>query len=212
MNSKVEQFLDNISNWKEELKLLRTIILDCGFTEEFKWKQPCYTYQNKNIIILANFKHHCAIGFFKGAHLHDSANLLVKPGEHTQEGRQMRFTSIDDITRLEATIKAYLFEVIEIEKAGVKLQEQPPKVLLSEAIIDYFNENESLKLAFKQLTPGRQRAYNMFFSSAKQTNTQIARIKKYTERIKNGYGMNDCTCGLSKRMPSCDGSHKTIPN
>lgn len=210
MNPKVDQFLEKITQWKDELQVLRSIILECGFSEEYKWKQPCYTYQNKNILILANFKNYCAIGFFKGAYIQDTANLLIKPGEHTQDGRQMRFTSIADITRLETTIRAYLFEAIEIEKSGIKSQVQTPQIILSQAITDYFNQDATLKVAFEQLTPGRQRAYNMFFSSAKQTATQISRIKKYADRIRSGYGINDCTCGLSKRMPNCDGSHKTI--
>tara|TARA_R110002049_G_scaffold304949_2_gene500730 strand:+ start:2427 stop:3059 length:633 start_codon:yes stop_codon:yes gene_type:complete len=209
MNPKVDQYLFSITTWKKELEALRSILLDCGLTEEFKWKQPCYTHQDKNIVILANFKNHCAIGFFKGAYLADEKKLLTKPGEHSQEGRQFRFTSIIEITRLEATIKSYLFEAIEVEKAGIK-NSTPPDLAPPREVQDFFDEHPKIEEAFKALTPGRQRAYNIFFIAAKQSSTRLKRVEKYADQILNGFGLNDCTCGMSKRMPGCDGSHKYL--
>jgi uncharacterized protein YdeI (YjbR/CyaY-like superfamily) len=147
----------------------------------------------------------------KGALLSDTENLLAKPGENSQSGRFLRFKSVDEIIEKEAIIKAYVFEAIEVEKAGLKVAPRDPE---SEPLIpeltQRFEENPTLKTAFEALTPGRQRAYNLFFNAAKQSATRLSRIDSYTERIMNRKGINDCVCGLSKRMPSCDGSHKEL--
>ena len=213
MNPSVDEFLEKIDKWQSELSLLRNILLDCQLVETIKWGQPCYMLNKTNVVILANFKESCAVSFLKGALLSDSENLLVKPGENSQSGRFLRFKSEEEIRALEPIIKSYIFEAIEIEKAGLKI---PQRTVDSDPIpselLQRFEENPALKNAFESLTPGRQRAYNMFFSAAKQAATRFSRIDSYTERILNKKGMNDCVCGLSKRMPGCDGSHKQLVN
>jgi uncharacterized protein YdeI (YjbR/CyaY-like superfamily) len=211
MNRHVDDFLQREEKWKNELSKLREIMLDCMLTEEYKWKQPCYSFQQKNILILGGFKNHCVISFFKGALLSDHAYILEKPGENSRHTRFIRIKSIESIIQLEETIRAYIFEAIEIEKAGLSVPPLSPGDLeLVEELYQKFNENPSLKKAFFSLTPGRQRAYNLFISSSKQASTRFARIEKYTQRILDGKGINDCVCGLSKKMPSCDGSHKQL--
>jgi uncharacterized protein YdeI (YjbR/CyaY-like superfamily) len=211
MNPSVDEFLEKTDKWKVELTVLRNIMLDCQLIETLKWGQPCYMFNKTNVVILANFKESCAVSFLKGALLSDTENLLVKPGENSQSGRFLRFKSVDEIIEKEAIIKAYVFEAIEVEKVGLKVAPRDPE---SEPLIpeltQRFEENPTLKTAFEALTPGRQRAYNMFFNAAKQSATRLSRIDSYTERIMNRKGINDCVCGLSKRMPSCDGSHKEL--
>jgi uncharacterized protein YdeI (YjbR/CyaY-like superfamily) len=213
MNPSVDEFLEKIDKWQSELSLVRNILLDCQLVETIKWGQPCYMLNKTNVVILANFKESCAVSFLKGALLSDSENLLVKPGENSQSGRFLRFKSEEEIRALEPIIKSYIFEAIEIEKAGLKI---PQRTVDSDPIpselLQRFEENPALKNTFESLTPGRQRAYNMFFSAAKQAATRFSRIDSYTERILNKKGMNDCVCGLSKRMPGCDGSHKQLVN
>jgi uncharacterized protein YdeI (YjbR/CyaY-like superfamily) len=213
MNPSVDEFLEKIDKWQSELSLLRNILLDCQLVETIKWGQPCYMLNKTNVVILANFKESCAVSFLKGALLSDTENLLVKPGENSQSGRFLRFKSEEEIRALEPIIKSYIFEAIEIEKAGLKI---PQRAVDSEPIpselLQRFEENPALKNAFESLTPGRQRAYNMFFTAAKQSATRLSRIDSYTDRILNKKGMNDCVCGLSKRMPGCDGSHKQLVN
>jgi uncharacterized protein YdeI (YjbR/CyaY-like superfamily) len=208
MNPKVDAFISNSKNWKPELEILRKIILDCNLFEDIKWGVPCYTYQNSNIIIIQGFKAYCGLSFFKGALLNDANQLLVKPGENTQSGRLIRFTNTKEIVALETVLKAYIFESIELEKKGLKVDFVKDNAhVITEEFQIKLNKNPDLKKAFESLTPGRQRAYNLFFSAAKQSKTREVRIEKYTQQILNGKGINDCTCGLSKKMPYCDGSH-----
>lgn len=213
MNPKVDDFLSKLNKWKAEIEAIRNILVDCPLTEELKWGQPCYTYQNKNVIIVANFKEYCAISFLKGVLLHDEENLLVSPGENSQSVKYLRFTNLQEIYQSEKLIKAYVYEAIELEKAGIAVPKKDNNELnLVEELITAFKKNPSLKKAFEALTPGRQRAYNMFFEGAKQSKTRETRIEKYTPQILNGKGINDCTCGLSKKYPYCDGSHKELVN
>jgi len=208
MNPKVDAFISNSKNWKPELEMLRKIILDCNLIEDVKWRVPCYTYQNSNIVMIQGFKANCGLLFFKGALLNDANQLLVKPGENTQSGRLIRFTNSKDIVDLEPILKSYIFEAIELEKKGLKVDfEKDNTHVITEEFQIKLNNNPELKTAFENLTPGRQRAYNLFFSAAKQSKTREVRIEKYTQQILNGKGINDCTCGLSKKMPYCDGSH-----
>jgi len=208
MNPKVDDFISNSKNWKPELEMLRKIILDCNLYEYVKWRVPCYTFQNSNIVMIQGFKAYCGLLFFKGALLNDANQLLVKPGENTQSGRLIRFTNTKEIVALEPILKAYIFEAIELEKKGLKVDfEKDNTHVITEEFQIKLNNNPELKLAFENLTPGRQRAYNLFFSAAKQSKTREVRIEKYTQQILNGKGINDCTCGLSKKMPYCDGSH-----
>ena len=211
MNPAVDRFFANSKKWKKELEALRKIILHFNFTEELKWNKPCYMFQETNIISLTPLKESCALAFFKGALMNDPSNILIKPGEHTQSGRWIKFTSIAEIKKLEKILKAYILEAIEIEKAGLKVvvkDNAGPE--LPEEFQKILDSNKKFSTAFYALTPGRQRGYVMFFSAPKQSSTRTTRVEKYIERIIDGKGLNDCTCGLSKRMPACDGSHKYI--
>jgi uncharacterized protein YdeI (YjbR/CyaY-like superfamily) len=209
MKSPVEQYIEKAKNWQEEMSLLRSILLECPLNEVIKWGKPCYTSNEKNIVIIQNFKHHCDLGFFNGASLSDLNQLLVKAGEHTQAGRQLRFKDLEDIKKKKNLIKAYVKEAIENEKKGIKIVVED--ITTIEPVVELntiFKKNKPFEKAFNKLTTGRQRAYHMFFAAAKQSETRINRIEKFIPRILDGKGMNDCTCGLSKRMPNCDGSHK----
>lgn len=209
MNGDVDNFISKAKNWQEEAELLRKILIDCGLTETLKWRAPCYVFEERNIVIMHLFKDYCGLGFFKGALLLDEHQLLHKPGENSQSSRVFRFTSSKEITKQKAIIKAYIYEAIEVEKAGTKVEMVLSKNLeLVEELEKILNKNATLKKAFNALTPGRQRAYNLYFSAAKQSATRIDRIEKYKSRILCGKGISDCVCGFSKKMPQCDGSHK----
>ena len=213
MEKTVDAYLENTTQWNDELIKLRRIVLTCNLVEVVKWGVPCYMHNNKNILLFHAFKEYCAIGFFKGSLLQDPDQILSQPGENSQAGRQIRFKSNKEISALEQIIKAYIFEAIEVERAGLNVQmkttNEYKKPIELETI---FHENLALKKAFEALTPGRQRGYLLHFSSAKQSETRIQRIDKCKNKILAGKGFNDCTCGLSKRMPACDGSHKIKVN
>ena len=209
MNSKVDDFISQNENWQQEFILLRRLLLDCLFTEEIKWGKPCYTYIRKNCIILYSLKDYCALGFMKGSLMKDPEKLLVKPGENSQSSRYMKFLNIEEIHAKTPIIKAYLFEAIAIEKSGIEVDFIAKNNLaFPEELLHFFDKDPAYKAAFFSLTPGRQRAYNLHFCGAKQSQTKITRIEKYRDRILSGKGINDCVCGHSKRMPQCDGSHK----
>jgi uncharacterized protein YdeI (YjbR/CyaY-like superfamily) len=204
-------YFNELTAWKDELHLLRNIILDCNLIEELKWKTPCYTYKDKNILLLGKFKEYCSISFFKGVLLKDDKQILCSPGENSQSVRMIKFTDCKSIEKLKKIIQAYIYEAIEIEESDAVIDKSKSKEFdLPQELLQSFAKNKKLKTAFESLTIGRQRAYTMFIDAAKQSETKIARIEKYTQRIIDGYGINDCTCGLSKRMPNCDGSHKNI--
>ena len=208
-NKTVEEYISNSDKWRLEMEIVHTFILDCGLIEGLKWGVPCYMYNKSNVVLIGSFKDFLSISFFKGVILADSENILHKPGENSQAVRMFKFTSVSDIIQLEKIIKAYIYEAIEIEKSGLKVPlEKSTDLILPEELLAKFDKNASFKEAFFALTPGRQRGYNLFFSGSKQSNTRVARIEKYQGRILKGIGINDCTCGLSKRMPRCDGSHK----
>jgi uncharacterized protein YdeI (YjbR/CyaY-like superfamily) len=211
IHPKVNEYLDKMSQWKPELEQLRRIVLDCGLTEELKWRQPCYTFQSNNILILGVFENYCTISFFKGVLLQDIGQLLVPPGENSQSVKMFKFTKITEILELYSTIKAYIFEVLEVEKAGLKVKFNEIKdQVLADELIQKFKKLPDLKTAFESLTPGRQRGYNLHFTGSKNSSTRISRIEKYIPRILKGIGIQDCICGLSNRMPTCDGSHKAL--
>ena len=210
-NPEVDAFLSRAKNWQAEMTLLRLIALECGLTEELKWRQPCYNYKGNNIIIIGAFKAYCIVGFFKGVLLGDPENLLTSPGENSQTVKQLRFTGSKSIEDLRATIKAYIFEAVEIEKTGLKVEFKKSKNLeFPQELLDIFKLDPIFNAAFNALTPGRQRGYNLFFTGAKQSETRTSRIEKYKARILTGKGINDCVCGHSKKMPGCDGSHKYL--
>lgn len=211
MNPQIDLLIEKYDNWQEELTILRSILLNCGLDEEVKWGSPCYTVQGKNICILYALKECCGLSFFKGALLHDSHQILKKPGENTQSGRMLKFINTKDILSIQDIIKEYILEAIQIELSGVKVQlkrleDQDTPIEFQ----DILQKRQDIQSAFKALTPGRQRAYLMFFSASKQSQTRINRIEKYIPRILDGKGMQDCICGLSGKMPMCDGSHKQL--
>ncbi|QNM87007.1 YdeI/OmpD-associated family protein [Polaribacter pectinis] len=211
MNKKVETYLENLTNWHSELKLLRNIALSCNLEEDFKWRNPCYTHQNKNIFLLFNFKEYCGITLFKGALLKDEKSILVQQTENMQSARQLRFKNLEEILENESLIKAYIFEAIEIERLNKKVKTKSVSEFnFPEELTEIFDKNVDFEEAFYSLTPGRQKGYLLFFDKAKQSKTRISRIEKYRNRIFDGKGINDCVCGLSKRMPNCDGSHKQL--
>jgi uncharacterized protein YdeI (YjbR/CyaY-like superfamily) len=181
-----------VHSWHKELLILRSMALESGYTEELKWGMPCYTLKGNNVFIISAFKKYCAINFFKGALLNDPKNLLTKPGENTQGGRQFRFTGIAEIKKNEKSINAFFKEAIEIENSGKKIE---PKKLEEQTIPkeleNRFKKDAAFKKAFQSLTPGRQRAYVIFFAAAKQSATREARIDKYKTNILIGKGIND---------------------
>lgn len=211
MHPKVSAFLHDLNAWKAELECLRNIANGCALVEDFKWGVPCYTFNKSNVLLIHGFKKYCAILFLKGALLNDPNKILVQQTENTQASRQIRFTSLKEILNMEADIKAYIYEAIEIEKAGLKPEFKQSKELdFVQELQNKLDADAAFNAAFMSLTPGRQRAYNIFFSDSKQPSTRISRIEKSSSRILKGKGLNDCVCGLSKKMPSCDGSHKIL--
>ncbi|MCM3771214.1 YdeI family protein [Priestia aryabhattai] len=192
MNPKVDEFLSKAKKWKEEYETLRNVVLDCELTEEFKWMNPCYTFEKKNIVLIHGFKEYCALLFPKGALLQDSHGVLIQQTENVQGARQIRFTNVQEIIEKEAILKAYIYEAIEVEKAGLKVKvKRPEELIIPEELQHKFDEIPALKTAFEALTPGRQRAYILYFSTAKQSKTRVSRIEKCMENILNGKGLND---------------------
>lgn len=192
MNRKVDEYLRKAKKWQKEFERLRTIALSCELTEELKWGQPCYTLENKNVVIIQGFKEYCAVLFFKGALLKDSEGLLVKPGEHTQASRQIRFTNVREIVRLERVLTAYIHEAIDVEKAGLKVKRRKTADLeIPQEFQTKLDESPALKKAFYGLTPGRQRAYLFYFSQAKQAQTRASRVAKCRDQILKGKGLHD---------------------
>ena len=211
MNPKVDEFLSNATQWQKEMELLRSLVSDCGLDEDFKWMHPCYTYQKANILIIHGFKEYCALNFFKGALLKDTNKILIQQTENVQGARQLRFTNISEISKMTATIKAYIFEAIEVEKAGLKVEmKKHEDFIMPDELQHKINTDPTFKNAYESLTPGRQRGYMLHIAAAKQAKTRIDRVEKCTPRILKGKGLTDCICGKSKRMPNCDGSHKYI--
>jgi uncharacterized protein YdeI (YjbR/CyaY-like superfamily) len=191
MNRKVDVYLSKLEKWKKELEKLRMILLDCMLTEELKWGCPCYSFQHTNIAIIGGLKGYCVLSFFKGSLLNDNEGILVKPGENTQTVRLIRFTGIKQIAEMEPILKAYINEAIEIEEAGLKplLKKRPEAIPLE--FQKRLDKNRVLKTAFEAFTPGRQRAYILYFSAPKQSKTRESRIEKYTPRILDGKGLNE---------------------
>jgi uncharacterized protein YdeI (YjbR/CyaY-like superfamily) len=192
MNPKADFYFDKEKKWQNEIKQLRTIVLDCGLTEELKWGCPCYTFQKSNIVLIHVFKEYCALLFFKGALLNDANGILIQQTENVQAARQVRFTSTREIVEMEATIKAYVYEAIELEKAGLKVSlKKTEEFKMPEEFKNKLDQMPALKTAFEALTPGRQRAYKLYFSAPKQSKTRGLRVEKCVDQILNGKGLND---------------------
>ncbi len=192
MNPKVDAYISRSKEWQKELKKLRTIILDCPLTEELKWGVPCYTFQKSNIVLMHVFKEYCALLFIKGALLKDAQGILIQQTKNTQAGRQVRFTDVREIVGMETILKAYIHEAIEVEKAGLKVNfKKTTEFSIPEEFQNKLDEIPALKTAFEALTPGRQRAYLLYFSAPKQSKTRESRVEKSMKQILNGKGLND---------------------
>jgi uncharacterized protein YdeI (YjbR/CyaY-like superfamily) len=191
MNPKVDAYVREAQEWREETKQLRTIALGCGLTEELKWGKPCYTFQESNVVIIQGFKEYCALMFCKGALLKDPKKILNRIGEHTQAARQARFTNVREIVDVAPVLRAYIREAVEAEKAGLKVAYKKNPEPVPEELKNRFRDSPALKAAFEALTPGRQRAYIFYFSGAKQSKTRESRIEKCMRRILGGKGLND---------------------
>ena len=192
MNSKVDFFFNKDTQWNKEFDLLRSIVLDCGLTEELKWGQPCYTFEKANIVLIHGFKEYCALLFFKGALMKDNKKILIQQTENVQSARQILFTNANEIMKLKNTLKSYVYDAIKVEEAGLKFEfKKTSDFKIPEEFQNKLNKKPALKKAFNALTPGRQRAYLFYFSSAKQSKTREDRIKKYEQKILDGKGMDD---------------------
>ncbi|MDH6229893.1 uncharacterized protein YdeI (YjbR/CyaY-like superfamily) [Mesorhizobium soli] len=192
LNPKVDAFLGDAKKWREEFEKLRSIILESGLTEELKWGNPCYSLQKANIVLIHGFKEYCALLFFKGALMKDANGILIRQTENVQAGRQIRFTGVQEIAEMEAVLKAYVQEAIEVEKAGLKIEhKKTAEFAVPEEFQSKLDEMSDLKAAFDGLTPGRQRAYILHFSAPKQSKTRVARIEKYAQKILDGKGLDD---------------------
>src|SRR5882757_4838199 len=192
MNPKVDFYFNKAQKWQEELEQLRMIVLDCGLTEELKWGVPCYTFQKSNIVLIHVFKEYCALLFFKGALLNDANGILIQQTENVQAARQIRFTNVREIVKTEPILKAYIYEAIEVEKAGLKVDlKKTTELIFPEEFQNKLDKKPALKAAFDALTPGRQRAYNLYFSAPKQSKTRESRVEKCMQQILKGKGLND---------------------
>ena len=189
MNPKVDGYLRKATKWKEEMKKLRRISLACGLTEELKWGKPCYTFQKSNIVIIQGFKEFCALLFCKGALLRDPNGILKRFGR--QAARRIPFTNVREIVEMEPILKAYIHEAIEAEKAGLKVNFKKNPEPIPEELQNKLDEIPALKTSFDALTPGRQRAYILYFSAPKQSKTRESRVEKCMQQILNGRGLND---------------------
>jgi len=192
MNPKVDGYLRRSKKWQEELEKLRKIVLDCGLTEELKWGVPCYTFQESNVVLIHVFKDYCALLFFKGALLKDAKGILIQQTANVQAARQIRFTNVREIVKMKTILKAYIYEAIEVEKAGLKVNfKKPTEFAIPEEFQNKLAEMPGLKTAFGALTPGRQRAYIHYFSAPKQSKTRESRVEKCMKQILNGKGLDD---------------------
>jgi uncharacterized protein YdeI (YjbR/CyaY-like superfamily) len=192
INPKVDWFFDKAEKWKKEFEKLRTIILDCGLDEDLKWGQACYTFEERNIVLMHGFKEYCALLFFKGALLNDPESILIQQTENVQSARQIRFINLKEIVEKERIIKAYIYEAIEVERAGLQVKlKKTSDFKVPEEFQKKLDKKPALKKAFEALTPGRQRAYIFHFSQPKLSKTREQRVEKYIPQILEGKGLND---------------------
>lgn len=191
MNSRIDEYLQKSDAWQSAIKALRNILLDCKLDEDLKWGKPCYSFRGNNIAIIQPFKDSCALMFFKGSLLKDPEGVLEKPGKNSRIARRISFKGVEEIQKLKPILKSYIFEAVEIEKAGLKVEIPKKAEPLAEELQRRLKEYPQFKAAFENLTPGRQRAYNLYFSAAKQAKTRESRIKKYVPKILSGKGLND---------------------
>jgi uncharacterized protein YdeI (YjbR/CyaY-like superfamily) len=191
-NPKVDWFFNEAEKWKKEFEQLRKIILDCDLNEELKWGQACYTFERSNIVLIHGFKEYCALLFFKGSLLKDPKGILVQQTENVQAGRQIRFTNVQEIVRLKSALKQYIYNAVAVEEAGLKVAfKKASEFKIPQEFETKLNEMRALKTAFYQLTPGRQKAYIFYFSSAKLSKTRESRVEKSIPQILDGKGLDD---------------------
>jgi uncharacterized protein YdeI (YjbR/CyaY-like superfamily) len=191
-NPKVDFFFEKAKNWKEEFEKLRAIVLGCDLTEELKWGKPCYTFQDSNVVLIHGFKECCALLFIKGALLKDANGILVQQTENVQAARQIRFTNVQEITKMKAILKTYILEAVAVEKAGLKVDfKKAEEFTAPEEFQNKLDESPALKAAFDALTPGRRRAYILYFVAAKQSKTRESRVEKCIQKILDGKGLDD---------------------
>ena len=192
MNPAVDFYFSKAKNWQDEIMKLRTIVLNCGLTEELKWGCPCYQFQKANIVLIHVFKEYCALLFFKGALLNDAERMLIQQTKNVQAARQLRFTNVKEIVKMKTVLKDYICEAIEVEKAGLKVSlKKPSEFSIAKEFQNNMDKSPALKTAFYALTPGRQRAYLLYFSAPKQSKTRALRVEKYAPQILEGKGLND---------------------
>jgi len=192
MNPKTDFFFDKDTQWQKEYGKLRKIILDCGLTEELKWGCPCYQFEGRNIVLIHGFKEYCALLFFKGALLNDPDGILIQQTENVQSARQIRFTSLQQIAKMERTLKTYIYEAIEVERAGLQVKlKKTTQFEIPEEFQKRLDKSATLRKAFEALTPGRQRGYLLYFAAAKQSRTRESRVEKYKQHILDGKGLED---------------------
>jgi len=191
-NPKVDFYFNKAQKWQKEIKKLRTILLDCGLTEELKWGCPCYRFQNSNIVLIHTFKEYCALLFFKGALLNDTNGILIQQTKNVQSARQIRFNNVKDIVSMESILKSYVYQAIEVEQSGMKVNyKKTSDFTIPEEFQTKLDKIPALKNAFDALTPGRQRAYLFYFAQAKQSKTRESRVRKYIPQILKGKGLDD---------------------
>jgi len=192
MNNKVDAYINKARKWQQEFEKLRRILLDCGLTEELKWGVPCYTFGKRNVVLIHGFKDYCALLFVKGALLNNSQGILITQTENTQAARQIRFTNVREIAEMESILKAHIYEAIEVEKAGLKVNfKKHTEFVVPEEFQSKLDGSPALQHAFGALTPGRQKAYLLYFSAPKQSKTRASRVEKCTQRILSGMGLDD---------------------
>lgn len=209
MIQEIEAYFQHHPKWQTLMTELHQIVVDCQLIETIKWRVPCYTWQGKNICLISALKNHCALSFPKGALLQDPERILEVPGPNSHSARLIRFSDLASIDRLRRPLKKWIVQAIELEEAGVKVRSADRPTSERPAELDsVFQNDPELRLAFDQLTPGRQRGYLLHFNGAKQSTTRLKRVQDCRDRILAGRGLRDCICGLSQRMPNCDGSHK----
>lgn len=190
-NPEVDAYFGKLETWREEMEALRKIVLGCPLAEELKWRSPCYTFEGNNVVTIWGLKDHCGLAFFKGVLLSDAKEILVAPGENSRSMRKMVFTSVPEIVGMEGTVRDYVLEAIEVEKAGRKVELRKDDLVFPDELVDRFDENPDLRTAFEALTPGRQRGYVLHFSQPKQSRTRVSRIDKCEPRILDGKGLHD---------------------
>jgi uncharacterized protein YdeI (YjbR/CyaY-like superfamily) len=190
MNTRVDEYIGGSQRWPDEMAALRKLLVNCELTEEIKWGKPCYHHEGRNIVIMQEMKDFLALMFFKGALLQDPEGLLEQQGPNSRSARRMCFTSVDDVARSADAVRAYVAEAIDVEEAGLQVDPAPDLVLVEE-LQDRLDRDPSLKAAFRALTPGRQREYDLYVRGAKQATTRVARVEKNVQKILDGRGLRE---------------------